>query len=146
MKLSETIRDIYTRFTNVINDLKGLGKGFLDFELVNKVLRSLPKSWDPKVTTFQEVKDLNNFTLEELIGSLMTYKMTYKAHEELEDTLPKKRKNMVLKTQDDHLKENSSDEDLDEDLTLLTRKLKKFIKTNKFINDTKKNLNPRKIK
>ena len=46
----------------------------------------------------QEAKDLNNFSLEELIGSLMTYEMTYKAHEELEDTLPKNRKDMPLRT------------------------------------------------
>lgn len=49
MKPSETIGDMYTRFTDVVNSLKGLGKSFSDFELVNKILRSLPKSWDPKV-------------------------------------------------------------------------------------------------
>ena len=144
MKPSETIRDMYTRFTDVVNGLKGLGKGFSDFELVNKVLRSFPKSWDPKVTAIQEAKDINNFPLEELIGSLMTYEMTCKAHEELEDTLPKNRKDMTLKTQEDHLKENSSDEDLDEDLALLTRKFKKFIKRNKFKNNTKNKFEPKK--
>ena len=80
MKPSETISDMYTRFTNVVNGLKGHGKIFLDFELVNKILRSLPKSWDPKVTANQEAKDLNNFPLEELIRSLMSYEMTCKAH------------------------------------------------------------------
>ena len=44
MKPSETIGDMYTRFTDVINGLKGLGKGFLDFELINKILRPLPSS------------------------------------------------------------------------------------------------------
>ncbi|NGZ73657.1 hypothetical protein GQS42_23720, partial [Salmonella enterica subsp. enterica serovar Typhi] len=107
-------------------------------------LRSLPKSWDPKVTAIQEAKDLKAFPLEELIGSLMTYEMTCKAHEELEDTLPKNRKDMTLKTQEDHLKENSSDEDFDDDLALLTRKFKKFIKRNKFKNDTKNKYEPKK--
>ena len=50
MQPSETIGDMYTRFTDVVNSLKGLCKRFLDFELVNKILRSLPKSWDPNVT------------------------------------------------------------------------------------------------
>ena len=76
MKPSETIGDMFTRFTDVVKSLKGLGKSFSDFELVNKILRSLSKSWDPKVTAIQEAKDLNNFPLEELIGSLMTYEMT----------------------------------------------------------------------
>ena len=74
MKPSETIRDMYTRFTDVVNGLKGIDKSFLDFELVNKILRSLLKSWDPKVMVIQEAKDLNNFPLEELIESLMTIK------------------------------------------------------------------------
>jgi len=44
MKPSETIGDMHAKFTDVVNGLKGLGKCFLDFELVNKVLRSFPKS------------------------------------------------------------------------------------------------------
>ena len=72
MKPSETIGDMFTHFKDVVNGLKGLGKSFSDFELVNKILRSLPKSWDPKVTAIQEAKDLRNFPLEELLGSLMT--------------------------------------------------------------------------
>ena len=117
MKSSETIGNMYTRFTDVVNGLKGLGKSFSDFELVNKILRSLPKSWDPKVTAIQEAKDLSNFPLEELIGSLMTYEMTCKAHEEQEDILPKNRKDMALRTLEDHLRENSSDEDCDDACT-----------------------------
>ena len=50
-------------------------------------------------------KDLRNFPLEELIGSLMTYEMTCKAHEEQEDILPKNRKGMALRTSEDHLRE-----------------------------------------
>ena len=63
MKPSETIVDMYTRFTDVVNSLKAFGKCFLSFELANKILRSFPKSWDPKVTVIQEAKDLNNFPL-----------------------------------------------------------------------------------
>ena len=72
IKPSESIGDMYTRFIDVINGLKALGKGFSNFELVTKILRSLPKNWDPKVTAIQEAKDLKTFPLEELIGSLMT--------------------------------------------------------------------------
>ena len=92
----------------------------------------------------QEVKDLNNFHLDELIGSLMTYEMTCNAYEDLENNLPKNMKDMSLRTQEDYLKENSSDEDYDDDLTLLTRKFKKFIKMNKFRNNTKNKFEPKK--
>ncbi|CAL9078844.1 unnamed protein product [Musa textilis] len=92
MKPSKSIGDMYTRFTIVVNGLKVLRKGFSNFELVTKILRSLPKSWDPKLTAIQEAKDLKNFPLEELIGSLMTYEMICHAHDELENPLPKNRK------------------------------------------------------
>ena len=74
----------------------------------------------------------------------MKSKKTCKAHEEQEDILPKNRKDMALRTSEDHLRENSSDEDCDDDLALLTRKFKKFIKRNKFKNDTKNKLEPKK--
>ena len=50
MEPSETIGDMYTRFMDVVNGLKALGKSLSNFELVNKILSSLPKSWDSKVT------------------------------------------------------------------------------------------------
>ena len=88
MKPSETIRDMYTQYTDVINGLKAPGKCFSNFELVNKILRSLPKSWDLKVTTIQEANDLNSFPLEELIGSLMT-SMTCMTNDEHKNNLTK---------------------------------------------------------
>lgn len=41
MKPSKTIGDMYTRFTDVVNGLKALGRSISDFELVNKILRLL---------------------------------------------------------------------------------------------------------
>ena len=37
MKSSETIGDMYTRFMDIVNGLKGLGKSFSNFKLVNKI-------------------------------------------------------------------------------------------------------------
>ena len=85
----------------------------------------------------QEAKDLKAFPLEELIGSLMTYEMTCQAHDELENPLPKNRKDMALKSQEDHLKGTSSDEDSDNDIALLIQKFKKYLRKNKFKNNTK---------
>ncbi|CAL9106623.1 unnamed protein product [Musa textilis] len=73
----------------------------------------------------------------------MTYEMTCHAHEELENPLLKNRKDIILRTQEDHLKESSSDEDLDDELALLIQKFKKFIR-NKFKNDTKNKFEPKK--
>ena len=112
MKPSETIVDMYTRFMDIVNGLKSLGKSFSDFELVNKVLRSLSKTWDSKVTAIQESKNLNQFPLEELIGSLITYEMTCNTREELENHIPKNRKDLRHRTFEDHSSTSSSDGEL----------------------------------
>ena len=116
MQPSETIGDMYTRFTDVVNNLRVLGKSFSNFDLVSKILRSLPKRWDPKITAIQETKDFNIFPLEELIGSLMTYEMVHNAHDEHveHNHLPKNRKDLELRTNGYHLSNDSSDEDNDE--------------------------------
>ncbi|CAL9105583.1 unnamed protein product [Musa textilis] len=77
MEPSKTIDDMYTNFIDVVNNLRALGKFFSDFELINKILRSLPKRWDLKITAIQESKDLNFYSLEELIGSLITDEIGY---------------------------------------------------------------------
>ena len=49
MKPSETIGDMFTRFTDVVNGLKGLGKSFSDFELCNLVENGFSKSSLPMI-------------------------------------------------------------------------------------------------
>ena len=112
---------MYTRFTNVVNSLKGLGKSFSNFELVNKILRSLRKSWDPKIMITQEAKDLNYFQLEELIGYLMTYEISCMAQNEYENNLPKNKKDLALRTIEYHLSDDSSDDHDDLELSRPSR-------------------------
>ena len=71
----ETIIEMYTRFTHIINELKSLGKSFTTKELVRKILRFLPQSWEAKVMAIQEAKDINKISLDELIGNLQTYEL-----------------------------------------------------------------------
>ena len=72
MKENETIVEMITRFINIVNGLKALGKTYKESEKVMKILRSLPSKWYTKVTVIQEAKDLTKLPMEELIGSLMT--------------------------------------------------------------------------
>ena len=109
----------------------------MNFDLVSKILRSLPKRWDPKITAIQEIKNLNIFPLKELIGSLMTYEMVRNAHDEHNEHLnhlPKNRKDLELRTNEYHLSDDSSNEDNDE-LELQTLTLNKFIKQKSKINN-----------
>nr|XP_016475611.1 PREDICTED: uncharacterized protein LOC107797254 [Nicotiana tabacum] len=56
---SEPIQDMMTRFTIITNELKSLGKVFNSEELVSKVLRILPASWESKVIAIEEAKKLD---------------------------------------------------------------------------------------
>ncbi|XP_077232436.1 uncharacterized protein LOC143869763 [Tasmannia lanceolata] len=49
MKDDESISEMYTRFSNIINELECLGKLYYNEEMVNKLLKSLPVVWDPKI-------------------------------------------------------------------------------------------------
>ena len=82
MKPEETITKMYNRFTTIVNNLKGLGKAYGNKELVKKILNSLPKSWEAKITAIKESKDPNTFPMDELVGSLLTHEMKLKQGED----------------------------------------------------------------
>ncbi|GAV70063.1 LOW QUALITY PROTEIN: UBN2 domain-containing protein, partial [Cephalotus follicularis] len=117
---NESISDMFTRFTTIINSLKNLGKSYSNQELVRKILRCLLKSWTPKVTAIEEAKDLSTLPLEQLLGSLMTHETTMKNHEHVET---KKKKPIDLKAS-----KEDCESDGDEDMTLITSQFKKFLK------------------
>ena len=116
----ESVMDMYTRFTHITNELRSLGKSFTIEELVRKILRILPHSWEAKVTAIQEAKEMNKITLDELIGNLQTYELR-KNSQQKEET--KKDRGLALKALED------DDSDLDEEeVAMITRKFKKFFK------------------
>ncbi|CAL1360799.1 unnamed protein product [Linum trigynum] len=73
MNDGESIREMSERFTNIVNSLENLGVSYDSGDLVRKILWSLPKKWDPKVTAIEEAKNLSTLDVDELIGSLATY-------------------------------------------------------------------------
>jgi hypothetical protein len=129
MKKDENISEMSTRFTNIVNCLKALGKIYTNQENVRKIFRSLPKRWEAKMTVISEARDLKVLTLEELFGSLMTYELEMNSKVEEEEVKPKK--NLVLKfSHQDH--DNSEEErDEEEEIALMTRNFKKFLKKKK---------------
>ncbi|GAV64816.1 zf-CCHC domain-containing protein/UBN2 domain-containing protein [Cephalotus follicularis] len=114
---------MFSRFTTIINSLKNLSKSYPNQELVRKILRCLPKSWTPKVTTIEEAKDLTTLPLEQLLGSLMTHETTMKNHEYVET---KKKKTIALRAS-----KEESENDEDGDMALITSQFKKFLKSQK---------------
>jgi len=120
MSDKETMMDMYTRFTNSTNELKSLGKSFTTEELVRKILRFLRQLWEAKVTAIQKAKKMNEISLEELIGNLQTYEL--RRSSEVKEEI-KRVQGLALKA----LEDDGSDLN-DEEMAIITRKLKKFFK------------------
>ena len=124
MDESEMITQMYSRFTNIINSLKALGKTYTQSELIRKILRSLLATWIHKVSAIEESKDLDRYELEELIGSLMTHEIHI---QNLQGKNDFRRKDLALKaTKEEQDKEesfssSSINPNEDEELAMLSK-------------------------
>ena len=124
---NESISNMFIRFTDITNSLKSLGKNYTNSELVQKILRSLPKSWESKVTAIQEAKDLNNLPLDELLGPLMTYELSKNQSTEEEDS--RKKRTLALNVADESKDDvESLDSQKEGELALITREFKKILR------------------
>ena len=126
MKPNEPISEMFTRFNEITNPLQSLGKGYSQSNLVRKILRSLTQEWEKKTMTIEEAKDLSNYPLEELMGNLISYEVQIK-DKETEKGLNKKNIALNITTDSDEVEEEEN-----EDIALLTRKFKRFIKNGKY--------------
>ena len=82
MHPDESIKDMFTRFINITNNLKSLGKTYFNEEIVRKILRFLPKNkWGPKVTVIEEAQNLKKLQLDDLQGKLRTHEIHIKEDE-----------------------------------------------------------------
>ncbi|RVX01385.1 hypothetical protein CK203_031255 [Vitis vinifera] len=132
MKETESIVEMITRFTEIVNGLEALGKVIYESEKVIKILRSLPSKWHTKVTAIQEAKDLTKLPMEELLGSLMTYEISLT--KQLQESEDKKKKSIALKatTKEEEDVEEEKPSEEDDDLALITRKLNKYMRGERF--------------
>ena len=70
MMEDENIQDYYLNILDIANSFDSLGEKISDEKLVRKILRSLRKRFDMKVTDVEEAQDISNMKVDELIGSL----------------------------------------------------------------------------
>ena len=122
---------MFTRFIDITNNLKSLGKTYMNEEIVGKILQCIPKNkWGPKVNAIKEAQDLKTLALDDLLGKLLTHEIHLKEDEE--GVQPKRR--LALKTMNEEL-QSSEDESTysDEDsMSIIVRVLKKMFKSRRF--------------
>lgn len=73
MKPCESISDMYVMFTKIVTFLHALGRELSNSEKVNKILYCSPASFDAKGKAISESKNLNIYSIDNLLGSLITY-------------------------------------------------------------------------
>ena len=76
MNEDEFFYSFYRKLNEVVIGKFNLGEKMKDSKVVQKILRSLSKSFRAKVTAIEESKDLNKIKVQELIGSLQTYELS----------------------------------------------------------------------
>jgi hypothetical protein len=77
MKEDENI-SAYLRVDETVNAIIGLGEEIEESVFVQKVLRSLPMRFNPKISTLEERSDLNSISMEEMHGIFIAYEMRTK--------------------------------------------------------------------
>ena len=70
MKDEENVASYILYVDEIVNTIKGLGEKVEELIIVQKVLRSLPLIFNLKVSTIEEMKDLDRLTMDELHGIL----------------------------------------------------------------------------
>src|SRR4030066_1175015 len=75
MREDETIQEFHMNILDIANTSSALGESMSDEKLVRKILRSLSKKFDMKVTSIEEAQDIKNMKVDELMGSLQTFEI-----------------------------------------------------------------------
>ena len=78
MQQGETIYDVQKRFTHIVNHFTGQGKTFNTNELNIKILKSLNRPWQSKVTTITESQNLATMMMATLFGKLREHEFELK--------------------------------------------------------------------
>ena len=106
MEEDESFDEFYAKLKDIVNLSFNLGETIFEPKIVRKVLRSLPERFHAKITTIEELKDIDKIPLTELVGNLQTYELGL-------TRIGKsgKGKSMALKAKSSGTDESSDDED-----------------------------------
>ena len=116
----ESFDSFYGKLNEIVIAKLNLGEKIEDAKVVRKILRSLPESFRAKVTAIEESKDLDEIQIQELIGSLQTYKLRLPSH--------KSSKSLALKTITERMDNSSEEDGVEKDVAFLAKNFRKFLK------------------
>ncbi|XP_058733991.1 uncharacterized protein LOC131605679 [Vicia villosa] len=87
MNDDETIQKYHMNILEIANAFSALGEKMSEENLVTKILRSLPRKLDMKVTVIEEAHDISTMKVDEIVGSLRTFASSTKDDLDTEEGL-----------------------------------------------------------
>jgi hypothetical protein len=128
MKEDEDIVAYFLRVDETINEIITLGEEIKESVIVQKVLRSLPMRFDPKISALEERADLDSIIMDELHGIFTAYEMrTEQENLDIKEANFKASKRSKQKGKQNE-KEHSNNSDIledDEEMANFVRRLNK---------------------
>ena len=122
MEEDESFNEFYAKLKDIVNSAFNLKETILKPKIVRKVLKSLPERFRGKITSIEELKDIEKIPSTQLVGNLQTYELgltrIWKSS---------KSKSMALKAKSSDTYESFDDGD-SKMKSYITRQFKKFIK------------------
>ncbi|KAK2456850.1 gag-protease polyprotein [Trifolium repens] len=125
MKDDENIQDFHLNLLDIGNSFEALGEKMCDEKLSRKLLSSLPKRFDMKVTAIEEAHDISTMKMDELVGSLQTFEIV------LDERGDKKNKSITFVSNTDEGNDQTEDEEEDsiaDAIAMLGRQFNKVLK------------------
>jgi hypothetical protein len=127
MKEDENIAAYFLRVDETVNAIIGLGEEIEESVIVQKVLRSLPMRFNPKISALEEISDLNSISMDELHGIFTAYEMrTEQENPDVKEASFKasKRSKKKKKQQEEYSNNSDVSED-DEEVANFVKRLNK---------------------
>ncbi|KAA0043191.1 gag-pol polyprotein [Cucumis melo var. makuwa] len=125
----ESVSDYNKRVLEIANESLLLDEKIPDSKIVRKVLRSLPRKFDMKVTVIEEAHDITTLKLDELFCSLLTFEMA------TADRESKKGKGIAFKST--HVSEEAvsdTEVNMNESIDLMIKQFSNVVKKFKNLN------------
>ena len=122
MEDDESFNEFYSKLNDIVNLAFNLRETIPKSKIVRKVLRSLPERFHAKITTIEELKDIEKIPLIELVGNLQTYELGL-----IRIGKSSKGKSMALKAKSSDI-DKSSDDEYSKMKSYITRQFKTFMK------------------
>ncbi|KAK2364787.1 putative mitochondrial protein [Trifolium repens] len=125
MKDDENIQDFHLKLLDIGNSFEALGEKMSDEKLARKLLRSLPKRFDMKVTAIEEAHDISSMKMDELVGSLQTFESV------LDERGDKRNKSIAFVSnteEEDDQSEDGEEDSIADAIAMLGRQFNKVLK------------------